>query len=104
MERSLGLKAQMRDELSARQMKSHMSNAAGLVEDGHGARGIDERQISSIQFKELVTVFYGRLARELKDQAVILNAVTASAPWGAIDPLNIATRIDGLHAVDLKQA
>lgn len=81
-----------------------MSNAARLIKHGQRARRIDERQISGIQFKELVSVLDGRLARELKDQAVVLNAIAASASRGTIDPLNIAARVDGFQAVDLKQA
>src|SRR3984957_16876221 len=42
-----------------RQMKGHMSNAARSIEDSYRTHRIDERQISSIQFKQLVPMLYG---------------------------------------------
>jgi len=59
VERAPRFKTQMRDQPSARQMKGHMSNAARSIEDSYRTRRIDERQISSIQFKQLVPMLYG---------------------------------------------
>jgi hypothetical protein len=99
MQRAFWFKAQMRDQLPARQMERYVVNDARLIEDGCLTHGVEQGQIAGGKFMKRITLIDRRSAGQLKDDAVVLKSVEAGVLWHTVHSRNIAARIDGLEAV-----